>query len=86
MKARYFRLLVGMGTLMVYTAAAGWMVLSIAKPAPPDAIGVPVMMWGICMMCIVPVSLWVRWWVQRKASQSEEAMEPLSTNGAGRCS
>ena len=41
MKARYFRLLVGMGTLMVYTAAAGWMVLSIAKPAPPDAIGVP---------------------------------------------
>ena len=60
----YSRLLAGIGAPVMYTSTVLWMVLSIAKPAPPDPIGVPLMMFGICIMCIFPAVYPVARWIQ----------------------
>ena len=58
------RILVGIIGLVGYTALTVWMVVSISKPADPtDAIGLPLMMLGLCLMCTFPAAMVVsHWW------------------------
>ena len=56
------RLAVGTIGLAGYGALTVWMVVSIAKPTPPDPIGAPLMMLGLCLMCTGPLAMVVGRW------------------------
>ena len=67
------RLLVEAIGLVGYTALTVWMMVSIDKPASPDAIGVPLITVGLCLMCIYYPILVVCQWRRRDLQNSPNA-------------
>ena len=56
-------MIAGSASLLAYAGLVALMVSAINKPAPPDALSVPLMMLTVCILCITPwvvrLGLWV---------------------------
>lgn len=72
MNSVFARLVTGATGLAGYMALVVWMLLSIHHgPASLDAVGVPLIMLGLCIICIARVGVLVGWWWSAKVNVSE---------------
>ena len=68
------KLIIVIASLLAYTGLAALMVIAINKPAPSDALIVPLIMLMVCMLCVLPWAVLLGLTVSKPGNnQSEQA-------------